>query len=246
MSENYELKIAIESRRDDLVKKCNLIDDKEQKVHHYFHFREFCQILYEHESKDDEDCFNEGDTVEEVLNVALLMNNYCYRIKVLKILLVYWNKKRILNVENYEEIKASIIASLCSDTSDSIFKVSENLITSNCNRMYFELIFLLKESRLKQFEFKFEEFIQMHKKNYGEYWKHAMKSDARILHQTAETRQYYKTIEFIFQKCSFIELNCTILTEFEELSEFNAIFKDFLNKEQKEFVVIFKYFNLIK
>ena len=138
------------------------------------------------------------------------------------------------------------MASLCSHTSDSIFKVSENLITNNCNRMYFELIFLLKESRLKQFEFKFEEFIQMHKKNYGEYWKHAMKSDARIIHQTAETRQYYKTIEFIFQKCSFIELNCSILTEFEELSEF-SIFKDTLNKKQKEFVVNLKIFcNLIK
>lgn len=237
---NHTEMITIESRRNDLLKICKLIDNENEKVYHYHHFREFCKILHEHESKDEENCFNEGDTVQEVLNAALLMTNYCYKIKVLKILLVYWNKKRVLGDETYEEIKSLIMESLHSDTSDSIFKASENFMSSNCNRLFFELIFLLKESRLKQFEFKFEEFIQMHKKFYGEYWKHAMKSDARLLHQTAEIRPYYKTIEFIFQKCSFIELNYTILTEFEELSEFNATFGDTLTKSQLNFLVNFK------
>lgn len=236
-SEKHDSKIAIESRRDELVKICNLIDDDEEKVHHYYRFRQFCEILYDHEINDEENCFNEGDTVQEVLNAALLMNSY--KIKVLKILLVYWNKRRVLGDESYDETKSSIMASLCSDTSDSIFKISESFITSNCNRLFFELIFLLKESRLKQFEFKFEEFIQMHKIYYGEYWKHGMKSDARLLHQTAEIRPYYKTVEFIFQKCSFIELNYTILTEFEELSEFNAIFGDTLKMKQRDFLVNF-------
>lgn len=235
--------VLIETRRHELLKICALIDNEEdEKNRHYAHFREFCEILHEHEKNDDENCFNEGDTVQEVLNAVLIMKNYEYKIKMLKILLIYWDQKRIVSKDVYENVKKTIMSFLPAESFDSIFQMHENVIKSNCNRLFFELIFLIKESRLKRFEFKLEDFIEIHKKYYGEYWKHAMKFDARILCLTAENLNFYKTVEFMFMKCSFIELNSTILTEFEELGELCEIFGDNLNEDEKKFLVNLTYF----
>lgn len=229
--------IDIETRRQELLRTCNLIDSDEEKNQSHLHFQRFCEILYDHEESKDETSFNEGDISEELVRVALNMINISYRIKILKILMVYWNKQQIVNVNLYQETKKEIIDLLPLEECHSIFKMSENFISSNCNRKFFELIFLLKENRLKKFEFELEDFIEAHKEYYGEYWKFAMKSDARLLFLTADKLLLNKTYEFIFQKLSFIEMNSTILTEFEETLDFFLIFKDNLSEAEKEFLV---------
>lgn len=231
------LLIDMNSRHQALLQICELIDNEDRKLEHSSLFKKFCKHLHEHESSNDENIFNEGDVVQKVLDVTLDMKNYCYKMKMLKILLVYWQKKEILCDEIHEVVKNRIMTIIPSNRSESIFLVHENVIRSNCDHMYFELIFLIKEYRLKQFEFKFEEFIKIHKEFYGEYWKYGMKFDAQLLCLASESRQCYKTTEFIFQKCSFIQLNSTILREFEELEEFSLVFDNLTHKEEKFLVI---------
>lgn len=233
---NTELVIEF-SPRDELLRICKLFDNENEKFRHFLHFKEFCTILSKHEEICEQERMLEDEMVEEIINETLLMENYFYKIKLLKVLLVFWNKSQIYEMENYEKIKKAILSLIQLETSTSIFKMSETFITSNCDRKFFELIFLLKETRLQKFDFEFEDFIKMHKKFYGEYWKTAMKSDARLLSIVIEGRNHYKTSEFIFQKCNFLKLNEKLLTEFEELSELYTIFGDTLSEKEENFLV---------
>lgn len=229
------------SRCDELIKICRLFDDEKEKFHCFSHFKDFCEHLYELEVKnEDENIFNEGDTVDCVIETALDIKNYEYKIKILKVLMVYWNKRKIFDRVLFDEIKHKILSSIPSSSSNSIFKMSEENIESDCNKFYFELCFLLKQNQLKHFEFRLEEFIEKYKKFYGDYWKYAMKNDLRYLKEVAENRKHYKTVEFIFHKCPFVEMNSNIRTQFEEIKELLQVFSGVLSKEDQAFLVSIK------
>lgn len=225
------------SRCDELFSVCQLFDDEKEKFRCYSHYKSFCEILYHSEEFADQDCFNEGDTVDRVIEAALEIKNYEYKIKILKVLMVYWNRRKIFDKLKYEKIKEQILSMLISSTSESIYKMSENFIEYECNKSYFELCFLLKQNQLKKFEFQLEIFIEKCKKFYGDYWKYAIKNDGRYIKEVAENRKYYKTSEFIFHKCPFIELNSNIITEFEEHNDLIYVFGVNIEKEDGEFIV---------
>lgn len=231
------------SRKDVLLTICKCFDDESEKFRFYGHYHKFCNILYENEENNDEDCFNEGDTVDSVVIAALEIKNYEYKIKVLKVLMVYWNKMKIFDRESYEKIKDQILTILPSSTSESIFKMSEDYIDYECTKAYFELCFLLKQNQLKKFEFELEILIKNYKKFYGDYYKYAMKKGCgRYLKEIAENRKYFKTVEFIFYKCPFIEFNSNIMTEFEEVLDLIYIFGEDIKMEDREFLVKMNHF----
>lgn len=231
-------------KSDELLKICRLFDDENEKFKCFKHYKFFCEILYECETTNNEqDCFNEGDIVDRAVAETLKIKNYEYKIKLLKVLMIYWNKRKIFDKGNYEKVKEEIISLLLSSTSESIFKMSEDFIEYECNKSYFELCFLLKQNQLKKFEFELENYIEKCKKFYGDYWKYAMKNDGRFLKEIAENRKYYKTSEFIFHKCPFVEFNSNIKTEFEERKDLIYVFGDELTDEDREFLVCV---NLIK
>jgi hypothetical protein len=231
-------RLALEiSKCDELLRICRLFDDEREKFRCFSNYKEFCEILFDNEENHDQNCFNEGDTVDRVVEAVLKIKSYEYKIKILKVLMVYWNKRKIFDRSNYEKVKEEILSILIPSSSESIYKMSENFIEYECNKSYFELCFLLKQNQLKKFEFELEIFIDKCKRFYGDYWKYAVKNDGRFLKEVAENRKYYKTLEFIFHKCPFIELNSNILTEFEELQELIYVYGDGIKEEDREFLV---------
>lgn len=220
-----------------------IIDDPRCKGYEHICLR----IIYQYLSERKMNLIEIGNYYERtvfqeeiypVIGTALKLKNEDYKIQILKILIVFTDNT---NDEHYSELKDKILDTVSYHfETNSVYKVNYDSIEKYCDEKYFKLAFLLKENRLKRFEFEFEEFIQMYKKLYGEYWKSAIKLNARLLHHIGEDnceKKLLKTIEFIFKKCSFIELNSTILTNLDELSEFYVIFNEPLDKHEEKVLV---------
>jgi hypothetical protein len=227
------------------VKLFDIIDDDQYQGYHHVCLRIIYEYLHERNSKiiqDEKLEQTENNPLQSVvyqaIKDALNIENEEYKIRILKILTVF-----VRNVphENYEELKKKILDAVKYKFEVfSSYHITIESITKHCDEKFFQLVFLLKENFLKNFEFAFEDYIQLYRKFYGEYWKVAMKENARLLYHVAEEQceqKLLKTVEFIFNHCSFIELNSTILSSLQQVDEFYVIFNEPLEDEEKEFLV---------
>ncbi|KAL7026859.1 hypothetical protein ACKWTF_005204 [Chironomus riparius] len=184
------------------------------------------------------------DIITHTVSDALKIQNEEYKIQILKILTVFLDNT---GDDIYKHLKEQISESVnYKFECHSVYRISLDAIEKHCDEKFFKIAFLLKENRLKRFEFEFEDFIKTYQKYYGEYWKVAIKPNARLLYHICEEqceKKLLKTVEFIFHKCPFIELNSTILTTFEEVADFEAIFNEPLSKCEEELLEnVYKFF----
>ncbi|KAL7031472.1 hypothetical protein ACKWTF_007026 [Chironomus riparius] len=99
---------------------------------------------------------------------------------------------------------------------------------------------MLKENLVAKFKLNFEEFIKIKKKLYGEYWIYAIKTNVRILYLTAKMQDLVETQEFMLINTPNINIKVPVSSIFVELSEFQTIFNEPLEDDQK---FILKYLN---
>lgn len=213
------------------LKLCEIIDDDVKMEFHYVCLIIIYFTIDELNNYDDEITFS----IEENIELVLKMKNQEYKIEILKIFVVFWK------YYGNDELKEKILGVIDQELQlKSIFKVSLSSINRQCSKDFFRLSILLKENRLKMFEIEFDKYICTYQRLYGEYWKVAMKFNSRLLYWIAESRKLLKTVEFILHKCSFIDLNSTIVTSFEEVAEFCVIFNEPLNEQDKAVLVSFQ------
>lgn len=142
---------------------------------------------------------------------------------ILSILLTYWN---ILDVS---------IVEFCRDFCKS--NVVENLSGIN----FFTLALQLIDRQHNKFEEDFDKFIIDTKRKSGHYYETDFKPVARLFLKIAKTQRMSRVRAHIFNKCPFLEINSSPLTNFEEFYKFNNknIFP-FENKEKALFVSLTK------
>ncbi|XP_070506640.1 uncharacterized protein [Chironomus tepperi] len=229
------------------VKLFDIIDnDQYQGYHHvclriiyqYLHERNLKIKSYQEEMHQESEINSLQSVIYQIINNALSIKNKEYKNRILKILTVFL---RDVPNQNYEELKFKILDAVKYKLEVfSSYHIAIESISKHCDEKFFHLVFQLKENFLKNFEFAFEDYIQIYRKYYGEYWKVAMKENARLLYHVAEEqceRRLLKTVEFIFNHCSFIELNSTILTSLQQVDEFYVIFNEPLDEKEKDFLV---------
>jgi len=217
-----------------------IIDSEEHRGYNRICLRIIYQYLHERlntiENFYEKTLFQ--DIITHAISDALKIQNEEYKVQILKILTVFLDNT---SDDIYKHLKEQILECVnYKFECHSVYRISLDSIEKHCDERFFKIAFLLKENRLKKFEFEFEDFIKTYQNYYGEYWKVAIKPNARLFYHICEEqceKKLLKTVEFIFHKCPFIELNSTILTTFEEVADFETIFNEPLSKCEEEFLV---------
>jgi len=194
-----------------------------------------------HDSREsiqsDEESFQTKLT--KFINEVLLIKNEEYKVKVLKVFIVYLHNT---SNENYTIIKDKIMEAMHYNFKQySYYEILIDSIDKHCDEKFFQLIFLLKENLLNNFEFGFEDFIKSYQKFYGEYWEIAIKKNVRLLYHAAinfcEESDLSAYAKIILTKCNFIGLNSSILTTFKEVDDFYLLFNGSLDDQEVKFLV---------
>lgn len=190
-----------------LEKLFDIIDDEIEKIYHDVCLRIIYQFLHEYfESNEGKfyplvfrSSFGEFSSVQKVFNIK----NQEYREKILQILVVFWNKN-----EDEKHAESKIMANL---------KSSDEEVAN-----FFKLAFNLKDKENIKFVTNFEIFLNNSKKKYGDYSRVAIKPVVRLFYKIAEREGMNKTLEFIFEKFPYIEINSTILESFHDVQDFKT------------------------
>lgn len=186
------------------------------------------------ERKANRRCQNDDELAKLVsLDDLLLMTNKEYRSKICEILITYWDilgdlksfKYRILEVLQPSRVK--YFFTFLYDT------VEVEEVT------FFDLAFKLIERKHNEFERDFEKYIESMKRNSGNYYETNVKPCGRLLLKIARTQRMSQVQTFIFHKCSYVEINSTPLTNFQEFYKFNNKNIYPLNKKESEILVSF-------
>lgn len=225
-------KQLIEKSQKSLFHKLYEIIDNDETYH------DVClRIIYEclaemerrHElEKEQLDCFknskNYSDDLKKLVSIETLLNmkNKEYQTKVLEILVTNWN---ILWTDNeFEKQKESILSTNKTDKTDNI------------DGKFFQLAFCLIEKNHIQFESDFEKFVKEAKRKYGHYHETIIKPVARLFLKIANTQKLSQARSFIFQKCDYLEINSTPLTNFEDFYKFNN--KNIFPPNRQELIIL--------
>lgn len=111
---------------------------------------------------------------------------------------------------------------------------------------FFSLAFELIDRNHSRFEQGFLKWSEIMQKSCGNFYKTLIKYHARMLLKIADTQNMTQVKAFIFHQCSYLEVNSSPLTIFEETYKFNDknIFP--LSQKEKKVVVsillVFKYY----
>lgn len=214
-----------ETGKDLLEELYDVINDEERKFYRDVCLRIIFQYFYEVDVEEKKDS-KEFTRIDEFgcINQVFEITNPTYKEKILKGIVVFWIKTNS-NDDIYEEYKNKIMS----------------LEMSSESKSFFEMEFLLKEKQNIKFEKSFVKYISDARKKFGDFYKIALKADLRLLSKITERHEMFKTTEFIFQKCSNIELNSSILTSFHEVQDFKAFrITPFETKALNDFVSVLK------
>ncbi|XP_070506690.1 uncharacterized protein [Chironomus tepperi] len=176
--------------------------------------------------------------LNKFINEALLIKNEEYKVKVLKVLIVYLQNSYN---ENYTNLKDKIMEAVHYNFKQySCYEILIDSIVKYCDEKFFQLIFTMKENLVNNFEFGFGDLITNYKKFYGEYWEIAIKENVRLLHHAAINccvdSESSVFVKLILDKCSFIELNSSILASFKEVDDFYVLFNGMLDDKEIKFL----------
>ncbi|KAL7026858.1 hypothetical protein ACKWTF_005203 [Chironomus riparius] len=177
--------------------------------------------------------------LNKFINEALLIKNEEYKVKVLKAFIVYLQNT---TNENFTTLKEKIMEAVQYNFKQySSYDILIDSIVKHCDEKFFQLIFLLKENLVNNFEFGLEDLITTYKKFYGEYWETAMKKNVRLLYHAAvnfcEESKFSVYLKLILAKCSFLDINSSILKSFKEVDDFYVLFNGSLEDREVKFLV---------
>ncbi|XP_070506560.1 uncharacterized protein [Chironomus tepperi] len=197
----------------------------------FYYFEEFFS-----EEKNTEEVMSETKNIQDLIRKVVQIKDSEYKIQILKIL--YANLPNTKDPE-YKSLIDKIKQVVKFDFHYlSVCKISYAAITKHCDERFFNLLYLLKDNLVVKFKLELEEFIEINKKFYGEYWTHAIKTNARIFYQTAKNQGLIETQEFILINIPNVDIKAPVTTMFTELSECYAIFNEPLESGEQ---LILKY-----
>jgi hypothetical protein len=128
----------------------------------------------------------------------------------------------------------------------SVCKISYTAITKHCDERFFKLLYLLKENLVVKFKIELEEFIEINKQFYGEFWTNAIKINARILFHTAKNQNLIETQEFILINIPDVDVKAPVTAMFTEQSEFYAVFNEPLENDEQFILVSISHLHILK
>lgn len=174
--------------------------------------------------------------IPKLIILVLKVNNYEYRTQVLKLVTAFLDNT---DEELYKILKQKILDSIKFETiaHQSACKMSYNKIMKHCDRLYFQLLFLLNENLLMAFKFEYKNFKKVYQNNYGEYWNHAIKQNAQFLYIYADLQQLVDTKEFLLMITEEADLKSKITSTFKKVAEFHTVFVEPLERKHKKLLV---------
>lgn len=181
----------------------------------------------------DLDGFNSeiSDVIKKVLEIQ---NNDEYKIKILKVLIIF------LENDNDSKTKNSIYEFLKAQTSsDSVDqkKTNYDAMIDHCDRLFFNLVFFLKEDLIPVFKDEFKNYIKLYKQYYGDYWTYALKENGRLLYLLTKIHKLNECGMFISMKTPESKLKSSITSLFTDVAEFHVVFNEPLDNNDTEKLV---------
>lgn len=216
-----------------------IFDAELPNVHHvicmkiiYYYFEEK-KLLNKDKSKDE--MISESTEIQNLIRKVLQIKDSDYKIQILKIL--YANLPNTKD-EEYKNLVDKIKRTVKYDLEySSVCKISYTSVTKHCDELFFNLLDLLKKNLVVKFKIELEEFIEINKKFYGEFWTNAIKTNARILYHTACDQNLIETQEYILITIPNVDIKAPVTSMFTELSEFYTVFNEPLEKDEKSVLV---------
>lgn len=208
----------------------DVFDDENLKVLSYYCLKVICFCFEEGNNLDFE-----YENIKDLIVKALKIKNDEYKTQVLKILIVFLKNTK---TDDYKSLKKTIMAEVHHKVEfTSICKTSYKAMKKLCDEKFFELAFLVKESRNMIFKAKYKEFIKLHKNYFGEYWNTALKHNAQLIHLIAFKQGLTETEEFILLNTNDPELKFPITAHFTKFDEFYDVLPQSYDKENYEITV---------
>jgi hypothetical protein len=152
------------------------------------------RVVYQYFYESSEICDLNFCCIDKVLE----LNNQNFRVELLKIIVVHWKHD-----SNYEIYKNRIL---------EVVDVSE--------RDFFHLAFLLHENLVNKFEHSLDNYLTHQKQLFGDFLKHSIVPNLRLLLVIMKKKKMNRTIDFTCMRCPYLDYNSTILTTFGENQEF--------------------------
>ncbi|XP_070498405.1 uncharacterized protein [Chironomus tepperi] len=218
-----------------------IIDDESVKEYHqicvkiiYYYFNE-AKVLNNQDSNSEQiepiPAFTNNDIIS-LISKVLKMNNDQYKNQILKILVVHLSYS---DDSSYADIKSNILeATKHQNEFRSPYKQSYQAITKHCDEKFFEMAFYLKQNLVMKFKVEYKNFIEMHKKYFGEFWVTAIKFNSQLLNAIAELQDLVETKEFLLIELNDPEIKSSPTIIFEKISEFQAVFNEPLDDKDEE------------
>ncbi|CAH1719066.1 unnamed protein product [Chironomus riparius] len=194
-----------------------------------FYYFEEKKVLSEDKSKEEFTSDIKG--IQDLIRKVLNLKESEYKTQILKIFFANLPNTKDKEYNNLvDKIKHEVKYDF---GYSSVCKISYASITKHCDERFFNLLFFLKENLVVRFKLELEDFIEINKKFYGEFWTNAIKTNARILYHTANSQGLIETQEFILISMPSIDIKSPVVSIFTELSEFYTVFNEPLEDDQK-------------
>ncbi|KAG5667832.1 hypothetical protein PVAND_015801 [Polypedilum vanderplanki] len=170
----------------------------------------------------------------ENLNFAITIENYEAKIEILKHLMVIFKSiKTFENDQKIIDIKEKIYNALQQNIEfKSVYKRSLNDIKKVCHHAFYDLIFLLDEHKLQDFQQKFTKFLKIYKDFYRDFWENAIKNDIKLLLKITQMLNQTRITEYILSKYTFIECR-----NHEGINKFKVVFNEPLSEKENEILI---------
>jgi hypothetical protein len=171
---------------------------------------------------DADDVENNLETIYCEISTEQAEEISLFTIELLKVIVIHWIVIKPNN-NDYKSIKAKV----------------ENAVSNFSEKAFFNLVFMVHENRIDEFEIKLEEYLDEQKKVFGNFYQHFTTPNFRLLNALIKRKGDMKINQVLFRICPFIEYNSTILTTFKEYQQFQTfIVRDFSNKTFKSIVIL--------
>lgn len=163
------------------------------------------RILYEYlDEMDQDDKTRSVEDLKKLVSIQdlFMLSNKEYRIKFLEVLTSYWS---VLQID-------------CAGYKQQVFHATD---TKKGETSLLTLVYNLFENRYSKFETNFQSHVILTTARYGNYHQNIMRPLARLLLQICQKLELAQVSNFIYQRCSYVEVNSKPLTNIQELYRFN-------------------------
>ena len=166
------------------------------------------RIIYQyfHESNPIIDDCKSVDNLCDISSV-LKMTNRSFRIELLKLIVVHWKTETI--PQDYKTLKQQILHNL-----------------NESERSFFKMSFYLHENLVNKFEFELEKYLEYLMENFGDFHEYLVMPDLPLLLVIMKRKNLYKTVDFVFDRCPYMNYNSTILLMLKTAQEHQQFILD--------------------